>query len=182
MQVVPTSLPGVLLFVPVPHRDDRGFFTRTFDAAVARAAGLDPAAFVQDSQSRSHRGVVRGLHVRRCGGEAKLVRCASGAVFDVVVDVRPGSGTFGEWQSFRLDDIDHHVLYVPRGYAHGWQALSQPADVCYRIDAEHDPSADLTIACDDSELAIPWPLALTGRSSRDATAPSLAEVRALLGG
>ena len=88
MQVQTTSLDGVLLFVPTPFRDERGFFSRTFDAADARSAGLDPDAFVQDSQSRSARGVVRGMHGRRGGGEAKLVRCAHGAIHDVVVDAR----------------------------------------------------------------------------------------------
>ena len=123
MNVTACAIPGVLLFTPTPHRDDRGFFTRTFDAAVARSAGVDPEAFVQDSQSRSHRGVVRGLHLRRGDGEAKLVRCSYGSIFDVVVDLRPASDTFGAHETFELDDIDCRVLYVPRGCGHGWQAL-----------------------------------------------------------
>src|SRR4249920_536575 len=91
---------GALTFRPVPHPDERGFFCRTFDADVLRTAGLDPAAFVQHSLSRSVRGVVRGLHVRRGDGEAKLVRCSYGAIFDVVVDLRPASPTHGNWESF----------------------------------------------------------------------------------
>ena len=181
MQVVQGRLAGVLLLVPHVHRDDRGFFTRTFDAATAAEAGLDPAAFVQDSQSRSRLGALRGLHLRAGGGEAKLVRCASGRVHDVVVDLRPGSPTFGEHESFVLDDVEHRVLHVPRGFAHGWQALSAPADVCYRIDAEHDPTEDVTIRYDDPDLGISWPLPVTALSERDRTAPSWARVRELLG-
>ena len=104
MQVRTTSLAGVLVFVPSPHRDHRGFFTRTFDAGVAAEHGIVPAAFVQDSQSRSGLGTLRGLHTRAGRGEAKLVRCARGAIHDVVVDARPGSPTFGRHEAFRLDD------------------------------------------------------------------------------
>lgn len=182
MEVRTTTLPGVLLFVPAEHADERGWFARTFDAATARGAGLDPAAFVQDSQSRSRGGVLRGLHVRRGSGEAKLVRCASGAVHDVVADLRPGSPSFGRWEAFRLDDVAHHVLYVPRGFGHGWQALTDPADVCYRIDAEHDPAEDVTVAHDDPDLGVDWPLPVTLMSERDRTAPRLADVVSLLDG
>lgn len=165
---------GALLFRPVPHRDERGFFCRTFDAEVAREAGLDPDGFAQDSQSRSVRGVVRGLHVRRGRGEAKLVRCSSGAVFDVVLDLRPSSPTFRAWESFELRDDDQVSLYVPAGCAHGFQALTPIADVAYRIDRPHDPSEDVSIAFDDPELAIPWPLPAAAMSARDRAAPSLA--------
>ncbi|MGH8866749.1 MAG: dTDP-4-dehydrorhamnose 3,5-epimerase [Actinomycetes bacterium] len=182
MKVVTTSLPGVLLLEPTAHRDERGFFVRTFDAATAREAGLDHAAFVQDSQSRSRLGALRGLHLRRGSGEAKLVRCASGAIYDVVVDLRPASATFRRWEAFRLDDTDHRVLYVPRGFGHGWQALTDPADVCYRIDAEHDPSEDVTVAYDDAELGVTWPLPVSVMSERDRTAPALSEVLPLLTG
>jgi dTDP-4-dehydrorhamnose 3,5-epimerase len=176
MKVEHTRLAGVLLLVPQPHVDDRGFFTRTFDSSVAQDAGIEPTSFVQDSQSRSRRGVIRGLHVRAGRGEAKLVRCSSGAVYDVVVDVRPSSPTYLQWEGFHLDDVDHHVLFVPRGCAHGWQALSEPADVCYRIDAEHDPSQDVTIAHDDPALAVAWPLPVTTMSPRDRQAPALRDV------
>jgi dTDP-4-dehydrorhamnose 3,5-epimerase len=169
-----------LLFRPSPHRDERGFFCRTFDADVMRAAGLDPATFVQDSLSRSGRGVVRGLHVRRGEGEAKLVRCSYGTIFDVIVDLRPASPTEGNWQSFELDDEDQVTLYVPAGCAHGFQALTDPADVSYRIDRAHDPAEDVSIAFDDPELAIPWPLPVTARSRRDQLAPPLAVALKLL--
>ena len=171
---------GALLFRPVPHVDERGFFSRTFDREVVRSAGLDPDGFAQDSLSRSRRGVVRGMHVRRGAGEAKLVRCSFGAIFDVVVDLRAGSPTYGNWESFELRDDEQVSLYVPAGCAHGFQALTDPADVSYRIDRPHDPSEDVSIAFDDSELAIPWPLPVTTMSGRDRQAQSLADATKLL--
>ena len=173
------SIDGALLFVPTPHVDERGFFCRTFDAEVVRAAGLDPA-FAQDSLSRSVRGVVRGLHVRRGDGEAKLVRCSYGAIFDVIVDLRPASPTYRNWESFELRDSEQVSLYVPVGCAHGFQALTDPADVSYRIDRPHDPAEDVSIAYDDPELAIPWPLPVTIRSERDRLAPPLPVAAKLL--
>ena len=182
MQVVNVPrVQGALLFQPKPHVDARGFFSRTFEAAVAGEAGLDPAGFVQDSLSRSARGVVRGLHLRSGDGESKLVRCSYGAVFDVIVDLRPGSPTYGNWESFELRDDEQVSLYVPAGCVHGFQALTGPADVAYRIDRPHDPAQDVTIAFDDPELAIPWPLPVTLMSPRDRSAPSLAAVKALVG-
>jgi dTDP-4-dehydrorhamnose 3,5-epimerase len=174
------GIDGALLFRPEPHMDERGFFCRTFDADVVRAAGLDPTAFIQHSQSRSARGVVRGLHVRRGDGEAKLVRCSSGAIFDVVVDLRPTSPTYRNWQSFELRDHDQVSLYVPAGCAHGFQALTEIADVFYMIDRAHDPNEDVSIAFDDPVLAIPWPLPVTIMSSRDRLAPPLANAAKLL--
>jgi dTDP-4-dehydrorhamnose 3,5-epimerase len=171
---------GALLLQPTPHVDERGFFSRTFDAEVSRSAGIDPDGFSQDSLSRSVRGVVRGMHVRRGVGEAKLVRCSYGAVFDVIVDLRPGSPTYLNWASFELRDTEQTSLYVPAGCAHGFQALTDPADVSYRIDRPHDPSEDLSIAFDDPELAIPWPLPVTVLSSRDRAAGSLAAALKLL--
>lgn len=141
-----------------------------------RAAGIDPDRFVQDSISRSSRGVLRGLHLRAGRGEAKLVRCSYGAVFDVVVDLRRGSPTYRNWESFVLRDDEPVSLYVPAGCAHGFQALTDPADVSYRIDAEHDPEQDVTIAHDDPGLGIPWPLPVSAMSARDRTAPPLASV------
>jgi dTDP-4-dehydrorhamnose 3,5-epimerase len=179
-----TPVPGIagaLLFEPVPHRDDRGFFARTFDADVARESGIDPDGFIQDSLSRSVRGVVRGLHVRRGAGEAKLVRCSYGTVFDVIVDLRPTSPSFLHWKSFELSDATQVSLYVPAGCAHGFQALTDPADVSYRIDRAHDPAEDVSIAFNDAELAIPWPLPVTTMSGRDREAPPLATALKLLG-
>ena len=171
---------GALLFRPAPHVDERGFFSRTFDAESVRAAGIDPAGFVQDSLSRSVRGVVRGMHVRRGAGEAKLVRCSYGGIFDVIVDLRPTSPTYGNWESFELRDDEQVSLYVPAGCAHGVQALTDPADVSYRIERPHDPAEDVSIAFDDPELAIPWPLPVTTMSQRDQRALPLADAAKLL--
>ncbi len=157
------------------------FFCRTFDAEVMRAAGVDPNAFAQDSISRSARGVVRGLHLRRGKGEAKLVRCSYGAIFDVVVDLRPTSPTYRNWESFDLRGDEQVSLYIPPGCAHGFQALTDPADVSYRIDRPHDPAEDVSIAFDEAELAIPWPLPVARVSERDRLAPSLRAVTSLLG-
>jgi len=170
------GIAGALLFTPTPHVDERGFFSRTFDAEIVREAGLDPCGFAQDSLSRSARGVVRGLHLRSGDGEAKLVRCSYGAIFDVVVDLRPGSPTYRNWESFELRDDAQVSLYIPAGCAHGFQALTEPADVHYRIDRPHDPTEDVAIAFDDPELAIPWPLPVAARSSRDRAAPALADL------
>jgi dTDP-4-dehydrorhamnose 3,5-epimerase len=169
-----------MLFRPTPHLDERGFFCRTFDADVVRAAGIDPAAFIQHSLSRSVRGVVRGLHLRLGGGEAKLVRCSFGAIFDVVVDLRPTSPTYKNWESFELRDEEQATLYVPAGCAHGFQALTDTADVSYMIDRAHDPTEDVSIAFDDPDLAIPWPLPMTIMSSRDRLAAPLADAARLL--
>jgi dTDP-4-dehydrorhamnose 3,5-epimerase len=171
-----SRISGALLFQPTPHVDERGFFSRTFDAAAARAAGIDPASFVQDSVSRSGRGVIRGLHLRKGTGEAKLVRCSYGAVFDVIVDLRPDSPTYRNWESFELRDTEQTSLYVPAGCAHGFQALTDPADLSYRIDRAHDPADDVTIAFDDPELGIPWPLPAGAMSQRDRQAPLLSAV------
>ncbi|RBQ21774.1 dTDP-4-dehydrorhamnose 3,5-epimerase [Spongiactinospora rosea] len=177
MRVEKAPLDGVLLFVPTPHHDERGLFTRTFDNALAKDSGLDPPAFVQDSQSRSVRGTIRGMHGRSGRGEAKLVRCARGAILDVLVDARPGSPTFGQRLSVRLDDETFTTLYVPPGMLHGFQALTEHADVCYRIDREHDPAEDLSVRFDDPELSIEWPVPVTVVSARDRAAGSWAQLR-----
>ncbi|MBH0121106.1 dTDP-4-dehydrorhamnose 3,5-epimerase [Rhodococcus sp. NPDC003382] len=183
MRIEETDLADVVVLVPQPHRDDRGFFTRTFDASIFDEYLGRPgasASFVQDSQSRSGRGVVRGMHGRAGRGEAKLVRCAHGAIHDVLVDIRPASPTFGTKQTFVLDDDEFRHLYVPPGFLHGFQALTPTADVCYRIDRPHDPAEDLAVAYDDADLAIEWPLPVTVVSERDANAGSWQELLTLL--
>lgn len=181
MKALPVpGIHGAFLFEPSPHADERGFFCRTFDRDVVRSVGIDPDAFVQDSVSRSHKGVVRGMHVRSGAGEAKLVRCSYGAVLDVVVDLRPDSPTYRRTETFDLDGDRQVTLYVPAGCAHGFQALTEPADVSYRIDRAHDPAEDVAIAFDDPELAIPWPLPVRLVSERDRAALSLTEAKRLL--
>ena len=177
---MPGVLEGTVVFEPRPIHDDRGFFTRTFDAEVAAAAGFDPKALVQDSQSRSSLGVVRGLHLRTDGGEGKLVRCANGAVLDVAVDLRPMSRTYRQWMTVVLDDVEHRSVWLPAGLAHGFQVLTASADICYRIDRVHQPGFDAAIRYDDPEIGIPWPLPVAGLSERDRNAPPLAVVEPML--
>ncbi|GAB3133865.1 dTDP-4-dehydrorhamnose 3,5-epimerase [Tsukamurella serpentis] len=184
MRIQETDLADVVLMVPTARLDDRGLFTRTFDAVVFDDyLGESGAAarFVQDSQSRSVRAVIRGMHGRSGRGEAKLVRCARGAVHDVLVDARPASPTFGRSQAFRLDDESFHTLYVPPGFLHGFQALTDVADVCYRIDRPHDPAEDLAVHHRDPELALRWPLQASIVSARDEAAGSWAQLRERLG-
>jgi len=147
-----------------------GFFTRTFDVEVARRHGI--VEFLQDSQSRSRLGTVRGLHGCGSSGECKLVRCTHRDVHHVLVDARPGSPTFGSHQAFRLDDVTFDHLYVPAGLLHGFQALTEPSDVCYRIDRPHDPTEDLAVRFDDPALGVDWPLPVAAISSRDSSAGS----------
>lgn len=181
MQVRRTVISGVLLFVPSPSRDERGFFSRTFDASLARRVGIRIEDFVQDSQSRSLRGVIRGFHGRLGAGEAKLVRCAHGTMYDVVVDARPDSPTFGRVATFSLDDDDLHQLFIPAGCLHGFQALTATADTCYRIDREHDAAENVAVRFDDPDLAVRWPLEVGPLSGRDTSAGSWAQLCARLG-
>lgn len=170
-----TSLKDVVILVPQPFSDERGFFTRTFDAEIfddhLGTRGYS-ATFIQDSQSRSKQGTIRGMHGRSGAGEAKLVRCANGAVYDVVVDIRPDSPTFGDHVGLQLDDSEFLHLYLPPGFLHGFQALTPTADVCYRINRAHNPAEDLSVAFDDPDLAITWPLPPTAVSARDRAAGS----------
>lgn len=181
MDIHETELHGVVLIQPRPHPDHRGWFTRVFDVAEHARAGLDHAALVQENQSRSRRGTVRGLHTRSELREMKLVRCARGRIFDVVVDLRPWSPTFERVAHFTLDDEQHLQVVIPAGCAHGFQVLSDEADVCYRVDAAYEAGKDVAVAWNDPELAIPWPLAKPILSDRDAAAPQLDQIRPHLG-
>ncbi len=181
MKIIETSIPGLLVFEPTPHRDERGYFTRTFDVEVVASAGIDPTGFKQENQSRSYQGVVRGLHGRSNKGEAKLVRCAHGAVLDVAIDARPDSPTFGRMETFLLDDQLCRQVYIPRGFLHGYQALTSMTDFVYRMDDFYGPTEDLTVRYDDPELAVPWPAPVTIVSERDRNAMSWAQYRAGVG-
>jgi dTDP-4-dehydrorhamnose 3,5-epimerase len=178
VRIETTNLADVLVLTPQPFHDDRGLFTRpstrTFSTTTS-AHRAPPHAFVQTPNPvRSGRNP---RHAGRSGrGEAKLVRCANGAVHDVLVDIRRDSPTFGKQQAFLLDDNDFRHLYVPPGFLHGFQALTATADVCYRIDRPHDPSEDLAVAYNDPDLAIDWPVPVSAVSTRDAGAGSWAEL------
>jgi dTDP-4-dehydrorhamnose 3,5-epimerase len=172
-----TDIPGLLTIRPHPVADDRGFFMRSFSAEEYATAGIHQSALVQENHSRSRHGVLRGLHTRAELSEAKLVRAAHGRIFDVAVDLRPGSPTFLQWRSFVLDDEEHLQVRIPAGCAHGFQVLSETADVCYKVDAPYDKSLDVTIAWNDPELGITWPLGNPVLSERDRGAPPLSAVR-----
>jgi dTDP-4-dehydrorhamnose 3,5-epimerase len=159
-------------------KDPRGFFVRVADAErQADTAGIAGGTWVQESQSRSANGVLRGLHGRRSLSEAKLVRVSYGAIHDVIVDMRPWSQTFGQWQDFLLDDVDHLQLYIPAGFVHGFCVLSAVADVQYRMDAYYQPELDYTVAFNDPDLAIRWPIVEPTISERDRNGVSFASVR-----
>jgi dTDP-4-dehydrorhamnose 3,5-epimerase len=170
-----TRLEGPVLVEPVVHGDDRGFFLETFRAGQIRELGIHEE-WVQDNQSRSGRGVLRGMHFQP--GMAKLVRCARGAIFDVLVDIRPGAPGFGQWEGFELDDASHRQLYVPDGFAHGFCVLSDSADVLYRCSAYYDPERESGFRFDDPDVGIEWPSGLELRTSeRDRAAPPLRELQ-----
>ncbi len=176
MQKLPTKLIGSVLLAPVVHGDERGFFLESYRTNVLAEFGIADA-FVQDNHSRSRGGIVRGMHFQP--GQAKLVRCVRGAILDVIVDIRPDSPQFGQWEGVRLDDSDHHELYVPDGFAHGFCVLTELADVTYKISSYYDPDSEGGFALDDPDVAIEWPELDGGLtvSARDRTAPRLAELR-----
>ncbi len=177
MEARPTALAGVVTFHPKrTHRDERGLFTRTFDASVAAEHDIVFGPATQDSQSRSMPGVLRGLHGRTGRGEAKLVRVPVGAILDVVVDARMDSPTFGHHVALVLDDRDFTSVFIPRGFLHGFQVISDvAADVVYRIDTPHNPSEDVTVRFDDLDLGIAWRPGSRILSPRDAAAGSWAD-------
>jgi dTDP-4-dehydrorhamnose 3,5-epimerase len=176
VRLLETRLQGPLLIEPAVHGDERGFFHESFRRNAYAELGM-PEEFVQDNHSRSRRGVVRGMHFQVGGGIGKLVRCARGAILDVVVDIRRGSPTFGEWEAFQLDDANLHQLYCPVGFAHGFCVLSDEADVLYKQTSYYAPELEGGIAYDDPDVAIAWPEGLELKpSERDANAPRLREI------
>ena len=174
-QALETRLSGVLLLQPAVHADDRGFFLETYRANDYRVLGVD-APFVQDNHSRSTRGTVRALHFQLTPGQAKLVRVSRGSIFDVVVDLRRSSATFGQWESFTLDDVRHQQVYVPIGFAHGFCALSDLADVVYKVSSTYDAATERGVAWDDRDIGIEWPIADPFLSERDRNNPSLRSI------
>ena len=170
-----TSLDGVFVFRPRRIDDGRGWFVRSLDLEWCTSRGLE-STFVHHNQSRSSHGVLRGLHVRTGAGETKLVRCARGSVVDHVVDVRPWSPTFGRSERFVLDDVELVHLYLPPFVAHGFQVTSDVADICYQHSRAYEPGTELTVAWNDPELALVWPIDPPILSARDADAPTLHEL------
>lgn len=176
MRRLETRLEGPILVEPVVHGDARGFFHESYRRSTYGELGMGEE-FVQDNHSRSRRGIVRGMHFQVGRGMAKLVRCSMGSVLDVVVDIRRGSPTFGEWEAFELNDENLRQLYCPIGFAHGFAVTSESADVLYKCDAYYDPSLERGIAYDDPDIAIRWPELELIASERDANAPRLRDVQ-----
>lgn len=176
MRQVPTRLQGPVLIEHAVHGDERGFFVETYRESIMADFGI-PGRWVQDNQSRSTRGVVRGMHFSVEPGQAKLVRCAHGAIYDVVVDLRRDSPTHGEWEATLLDDRAHRQLYVPVGFAHGFAVVSDVADVVYKCSEYYVAELERAIAFDDPDLAIEWPQDIELVASlRDAEAPRFRDV------
>jgi len=178
MKVTPTSIPDVLLIEPKVFGDERGFFIESFNERKFAEAVGRTVAFVQDNHSRSGKGVLRGLHYQRGPhAQGKLVRVVSGAVFDVAVDLRPGSSTRGRWVGQELSAANHLQLWIPPGFAHGFLVLSESADFLYKATGYYAPHAEASIRWNDPDLAIAWPLngTLPILSSKDAVAPLLRE-------
>ena len=156
MNIIETALPGVLIIEPRVFGDARGFFMETWNAGAFAAAGLD-LAFVQDNHSRSQKGVLRGLHFQNPGPQGKLVRVTSGAVYDVAVDLRASSPTFGRWTGVELSADNKRMFWVPEGFAHGFLTLEDNTDFLYKCTAPYAPHSEHTLAWDDPAVGIDWP-------------------------
>ncbi len=160
---------------PDVHGDERGFFVESYRESALAEFGIHDH-WVQDNHSRSSRGVVRGMHFALPPGQAKLVRCARGAILDVCVDIRRGSPTYGQWDAVELDDRAMRMVYVPVGFAHGYCVVSDVADVVYKCSDYYDPALERGIAVGDPDIAIAWPAPPSGLSQRDRDAPPLREI------
>jgi dTDP-4-dehydrorhamnose 3,5-epimerase len=171
---IETELEGVVLLEPQVHGDERGFMVETYRRDAWGELGVE-VEFVQHNHSRSAKGTLRGLHFQTEPGQAKLVRCPRGAIFDVAVDLRRGSPTYGRWEGQVLDDELHRQLFVPVGFGHGFAVLSDVADVAYLLSSVYDPATEAGIAWDDPDVGVEWPLAEPLLSARDKAAPTLAE-------
>jgi dTDP-4-dehydrorhamnose 3,5-epimerase len=172
---LPTKLDGLVLLEPAVHGDERGFMVETFRRDAWAKLGIE-VEFVQHNHSRSAKGTLRGLHFQTEPGQAKLVRCPRGAIFDVAVDLRRASPTFGLWEGHVLDDEKHRQLFVPAGFGHGFAVLSDVADVAYLCSSTYDPATESGIVWDDPDVAVVWPVESPLLSDRDKSAPKLSEV------
>jgi dTDP-4-dehydrorhamnose 3,5-epimerase len=176
MRTLETRLEGPIVIEPVVYGDERGFFCETYRHGVFTEFGV-PEEMVQDNHSRSRRGIVRGMHFQIGEGASKLVRCGRGAILDVLVDIRRGSPTFGEWEAFVLTDENMRMVYCPVGFAHGFCTLSDLADVIYKQSSYYSDERERGIKYDDPDVGIEWPPSLDLiPSQRDASAPLLREI------
>jgi dTDP-4-dehydrorhamnose 3,5-epimerase len=179
MERLSTRLDGPILLRPDVHGDVRGFLVESYRRDALAEHGIHDE-FVQSNHSRSSRGVVRGIHFAVGAGQAKLIRCARGSIVDMVVDLRQGSPTFGQWEAHELDDVAMRQLYCPVGFGHGFCVVSEVADVIYNLSNYYDPAVERGIAYDDPEIGIEWPRMELSVSERDASAPRLSEIVAEL--
>ena len=170
-----TRLEGLVLIEPTVHPDARGFFFETYRRKEYASLGID-AEFVQDNHSRSVQNTIRALHFQLAPGQAKLIRAARGSIYDVAVDLRRGSPTFGQHEAFELSDENARQIFVPVGFAHGFCVTSEAADVTYKVSSYYDPATERGITFDDPEIGIPWPAAEALVSDRDRKNPRLAEI------
>ena len=175
MNVVETSLPGVLIIEPGVFGDERGFLMETYNERCYREAGL-PHRFVQDNLSSSARGVLRGLHFQNPGPQGKLLHVPRGEILDVAVDIRTGSPDFGGWVGVTLSAENHRQLWVPEGFAHGFLATSETALLAYKCTSHYDPAAEGAILWNDPEIGIDWPIEAPVLSEKDRNAPLLSEI------
>ena len=176
MQRLETRLDGPILIEPKVLGDERGFFVETYRRSSFMELGIQEE-MVQDNHSRSSHGVVRGMHFQTSPGQGKLVRVARGRVLDVAVDLRSGSPTFGQWESFELDDVRGHQLWIPIGFGHGFCVLSEVADFVYKCTSYYDAATEAGFRFDDPDVGIEWPSGVELLySERDRTAPLLAEI------
>jgi dTDP-4-dehydrorhamnose 3,5-epimerase len=179
MKIIPCDIPGLLVIEPRVFGDERGFFMESWNAAAFAEAGLD-LSFVQDNHSRSARGVLRGLHFQNPGPQGKLVRVVSGAVWDVAVDLRKSSPTFGKWFGLELSAANKRMFWVPEGFAHGFVTLADDTDFLYKCTAPYAPQNEHSLAWDDPDVGIEWPLAgiEPQLSDKDRNGVSLAAAKA----
>lgn len=177
MKVIDLELAGLKLIQPAVFADERGFFLETFNAPRYAAVGIDEK-WEQDNHSRSVKGTLRGLHYQSAPGQAKLVRVSLGRIWDVAVDIRPDSPTFGRWQAVELDDVKREQLYVPIGFAHGFCVLSDVAEVQYKVSSPYDAKTECGLSYNDPELNVAWPVSAPLLSARDQSAESFASFRA----
>jgi dTDP-4-dehydrorhamnose 3,5-epimerase len=176
VRFVETPIPGVIVIEPHVYRDARGFFLETFQVEAYRTGGID-APFVQDNHSYSKRGTLRGLHAQNPNAQGKLLRVIEGEVFDVAVDARRGSPSYGRFFSVVLSADNFKQIYVPPGLLHGFVVTSDEAQVEYKCTAYYRPDAEFSVAWNDPDLAIPWPVDVPILSAKDAAAPRLSEVQ-----
>jgi dTDP-4-dehydrorhamnose 3,5-epimerase len=174
MDVIDLPLAGLKLIKPAVFRDPRGFFIETYNRQRYLEAGID-CDFVQDNQSQSTRGTLRGLHYQSKPGQAKLVRCSRGRVFDVALDIRPTSPTFGQWHGVELADDDHAQLFVPVGFAHGYCVLSDVAEFQYKVSSPYDPAVECGLRWNDPAIGVAWPVSEPILSKRDQATESFAD-------